>query len=77
MWNMVAVGEKEHQPVGDAAPGAFVERTEKSTLDGDDFVDLGANAIIAELEPERYAYTWAMQVPESAHEMLLHSNKAC
>ena len=54
---MVAVGEEEHQPVGDAAPGAFVERTEKSTLDGDDFVDLGANAIIAELEPERYAYT--------------------
>ena len=46
-------GEQEHQPVGDAAPGAFVERTEKSTLDGDDFVDLGDNAIIAELEPER------------------------
>ena len=50
---VAAEGEKEHQPVGNAAPGAFVERTEKSTLDGDDFVDLGSNAIIAELEPER------------------------
>lgn len=46
--------EKVHQPVGGAsgmAPSA--ERGEVSTLDGDDFVDLGSNAIIEELEPER------------------------
>lgn len=46
-------GEKDHQPVGDAAEGAFTSKGEKSHLDGDDFVDLGDNAIIAELEPER------------------------
>ena len=28
-------------------------RGEVSTLDGDDFVDLGDNAIITELEPDR------------------------
>ena len=39
-------GEGAHQPVGDA-------QGEVSTLDGDDFVDLGSNAIISELEPER------------------------
>lgn len=50
-------GERAHQPVGDAgdAPGATPngERGEVSTLDGEDFVDLGSNAIIEELEPER------------------------
>lgn len=50
-------GERAHQPVGDAggASGAHPNeaRGEASTLDGDDFVDLGSNAIISELEPER------------------------
>lgn len=47
-------GERAHQPVGDAS-GAHPNgaRGEVSTLDGDDFVDLGSNAIISELEPER------------------------
>ena len=44
---------KELQPVGGAASGINTDKTEKSTLDGEDFVDLGNNAIIAELEPER------------------------
>lgn len=49
-------GEGAHQPVGDAANASRAphgERGEVSTLDGDDFVDLGSNAIITELEPER------------------------
>ena len=41
-------GGRAHQPVGDA-PG------EVSMLDQDDFVDLGSNAILNELEPERYS----------------------
>jgi len=48
-------GEQAHQPVGDAPRGAEGgDRGEVSTLDGDDFVDLGDNAIISELEPERW-----------------------
>ena len=47
-------GEGAHQPVGDASRAPHGERGEVSTLDGDDFVDLGSNAIITELEPERY-----------------------
>ena len=50
-------GERAHQPVGDAGNAVRAaisgERGEVSTLDGDDFVDLGGNAIINELEPER------------------------
>lgn len=45
-------GEKAHQPVGDG-PQDGGGRGEVSTLDGDDFVDLGDNAIISELEPDR------------------------
>ena len=45
-------GEQAHQPVGDTArePGTHGE---VNTLDGDDFVDLGDNAILEELEPIR------------------------
>lgn len=46
-------GEQAHQPVGDAGNAPHGEVREVSTLDGDDFVDLGSNAIITELEPER------------------------
>ena len=50
-------GERAHQPVGDAGDASRAapsgQRGEVSTLDGDDFVDLGSNAIINELEPER------------------------
>lgn len=46
--------EGAHQLVGDASGSdPSVERGEISTLDGEDFVDLGSNEIIKELEPER------------------------
>lgn len=55
MLDGVSAGEQAHQAVGDAPNGvAGGERGEVSTLDGDDFVDLGDNAIINELEPERW-----------------------
>ena len=46
-------GERAHQPVGDTPREGGGDRGEVSTL-GEDFVDLGDNAIISELEPERY-----------------------
>ena len=47
-------GDQAHKPVGDAPRAARDgPRVETSTLDGEDFVDLGQNAIIQELEPER------------------------
>ncbi|DBB17996.1 hypothetical protein WJX82_010310 [Trebouxia sp. C0006] len=45
-------GERAHQPVGDTPREGGGDRGEVSTL-GEDFVDLGDNAIISELEPER------------------------
>ena len=56
-------GDTAHKPVGDAPRAAGDgprqvesvgrDKVETSTLDGEEFVDLGQNAIIEELEPER------------------------
>ena len=56
-------GDTAHKPVGDAPRAAGDgprqvdsvggDKVETSTLDGEDFVDLGQNGIIQELEPER------------------------
>lgn len=73
--------EGAHQLVGDASGSdPSVERGEVSTLDGEDFVDLGSNEIIKELEPERWGAVgggFTGYLVAYRHDIMLHACARC